>query len=214
MYRHCQGERPGRGLWHPSVSTNRLVYYAQRELVVESFCTINHRSIFQVMNCVRRSNALLGYSKELQYGDCAVKVQSWSAWIKGVIMATTMGAAVYAPSLLGGVLPKPGQGPPRKDMENGFLKLHAVATMVETGGGGVANNNNNIRKLEGLFQFNKDTAYLYTAALLCETGMLLVEKHGALEGGCKTPAAALGGDLTQRILKEMDTSLEINEVER
>ena len=65
---------------------------------------------------------------------------------------------------------------------------------------------------QGLFEFRKDTAYLYTAALLCETGLLLVEKYGSLSGGCWTPAAALGGDLTERILKELDASLEIKEL--
>ncbi len=155
-------------------------------------------------------SALLGYSSELQYGDAAVKEQTWSAWAKNMTTTVAVGATVYAPSLLGGLvkplIPQSGQGPSREDMERGFLKLHATAEMKDK-------NTQTTRRLEALFEFRKDTGYLYTAALLCETGLLLVEKYGSLEGGCLTPAAALGGALTERILKEMDTSLEIKEVE-
>eukprot|EP00934_Nitzschia_sp_Nitz4_P003046 Nitzschia sp. Nitz4//scaffold209_size42451//9844//11318//NITZ4_007355-RA/size42451-processed-gene-0.57-mRNA-1//1//CDS//3329541691//3036//frame0 len=158
-------------------------------------------------NCVRRSNALIGYAKELQYGDSKVMVESWSAWAKNNAMTLLIGAAVSVPSVFGGFLPKAGEGPSREDMENGFLKLHATATAVSK------SNPSETKELEGLFQFNKDTSYLYTAALLVETGTLLVEKKGVIAGGCKTPASALGGDLTQRILKEMDVSLTIKEVE-
>ena len=69
-----------------------------------------------------------------------------------------------------------------------------------------------VNKLFDYF-FNKDIGYLYTAALLAETGMLLLEKLGKGNGGVMTPAVALGSDLTQRILKTMDTSFELKEEE-
>ena len=150
-------------------------------------------------------SALLGYAKELQYGDCSVQVESWTAWAKNMAAASVIAAATYQPQLFGRFLPQAGEGPSREDMEKGFLKLYATATMVDK-------NENKTRQLQGLFEFRKDTAYLYTAALLCETGLLLVEKYGSLSGGCWTPAAALGGDLTERILKELDASLEIKEL--
>lgn len=146
----------------------------------------------------------------MKYGDAAVKQQTWSAWAKNLTTTAAVGAMVYAPKLLGGLakplIPESGQGPSREDMEHGFLKLHATAEMKEK-------DTQKVRKLQGLFEFRKDTGYLYTAVLLCETGLLLVEKFGSLEGGCLTPAAALGSELTQRILKEMDTSLEIKELD-
>jgi short subunit dehydrogenase-like uncharacterized protein len=152
----------------------------------------------------------LGYSKELEYGDCAVKVASWTAWAKNLASASVIAGVIYQPDLFSRFLPKAGEGPSREDMENGFLKLHAQATMVDkTNSDG---DKATPRQLTGLFEFRKDTGYLYTAVLLCETGLLLVEKYGSLLGGCLTPAAALGGDLTERILKEMDVSLEIKEV--
>lgn len=93
-------------------------------------------------------------------------------------------------------------------MEKGFLKLHAIAEMVDE-----KSSNGETRKLQALFEFRKDTGYLYTAALLCETGIMLVENYGSLQGGCLTPAVALGGKLTERILHELDASLEIKEVD-
>jgi len=151
----------------------------------------------------------LGYSNELQYGDAAVKEQTWSAWAKNMTTAAAVGATVYGPNFLGGLvksfIPQSGQGPSREDMENGFLKLHATASLMDKG-------TQKARQLRALFEFRKDTGYLYTAALLCETGLLLLEKYGSLEGGCLTPASALGGDLTERILKHMEASLEIKEV--
>lgn len=150
----------------------------------------------------------MGYSKELSYGDAALQAQTWTAWAKNLTTTVAVGAAIYSPTLLGTALqpfiPQSGEGPSRENMENGFLKLHATAEMVEING--------TPRTLQALFEFRKDTGYLYTAALLCETGIMLVEKHGSLEGGVLTPAAALGGNLTQRILQELDASLEIKEV--
>jgi len=127
-----------------------------------------------------------------------------------------MAGYITCPSVFKYFVPKPGEGPSRENMENGFLTLHGFGTMVDCNN----NNNNNKddggnkeeRKLSSIFQFNKDTAYLYTAALLIETGILLVEKFGTLSGGCHTPASALGNDLTQRILQEMDCTFEIKEI--
>lgn len=112
---------------------------------------------------------------------------------------------VTLPSVFQYFVPKPGEGPSREIMENGYLTLHGFGTMID-------NNTNKERKLSTRFQFNKDTGYLYTAVLLVETGLLLVEKFGSLSGGCQTPASALGNDLTQRIVKEMDATFDIKEV--
>jgi short subunit dehydrogenase-like uncharacterized protein len=151
----------------------------------------------------------LGYSQQLEYGDSAVKVQSWTAWAKNMAMTMAVGVSIHAPILSGLVaplVPKTGEGPSREDMERGFLKLYTTASMVNK------TDPTSKKDLQGLFHFQKDTGYLYTAALLCETGILLVEKFGTLEGGCLTPATALGGALTERILKELDASLEIKAV--
>lgn len=171
-----------------------------------------------MVNCVKRSNALLGYAPTLRYGDSQLSVagQSWTEWGQQTIKFGVIAAAVALPSVFGGLGPKPGEGPDRETMEAGYLKLHAIGTMVSADTKDGANSDKQKeRKIQGLFQFNKDTGYLYTAVLLAETGMTLLSKmktNERLKGGCLTPASALGSDLTQRILKEMDTSLEIMEV--
>jgi len=178
----------------------------------QSSLTLAFINILLLLPVLPLFSALLGYSKELQYGDSRVETQSWTAWAKNWAVNAAVGAATYAPSIFGGFLPKAGEGPLREDMEKGFLKLHATATMVDSLSSGDPETSPQQRRLVGLFSFQKDTAYLYTAALLCETGLLLLEKYGSLPGGCQTPASALGGELTERILKNMDTSLEIKEV--
>jgi short subunit dehydrogenase-like uncharacterized protein len=147
-------------------------------------------------------SALIGYSEDFKYGDAQLQQESLMGWIKQMGTTVIIAGAVTLPSVFKYLVPKPGEGPNREDMETGFLKLHGFGTMVDKDG--------NEEKLASLFQFNKDTGYLYTAALLVETGVLLAEKFGSLSGGCKTPASALGNDLTQRILKEMDSSWTID----
>ena len=91
-------------------------------------------------------------------------------------------------------------------MENGYLKLYGHGSMVKG-----SDDDTVTTSIVGKFDFNKDIAYLYTAALLAEVGMLLKDKAGYVAGGVKTPASALGHDLTERILEKLDCSLEIKE---
>lgn len=113
-----------------------------------------------------------------------------------------MAAAILVPPMKH-FLPQPGEGPDRQTMEEGYMTLYGRGIMVKDG---------KEIKLTSKFHFNKDIGYLYTAALLAETGMVLLEKlDGKVDGGVMTPAAALGSDLTQRILKTMDTSFELKE---
>ena len=118
-----------------------------------------------------------------------------------------LGSALILPTFITKwFLPQPGEGPDRQTMERGYCFLHARGEMKASGGETV--------NLEGTFRFNKDISYLYTAALLVETGMLLVASpHGTLCGGVLTPEVALGHALTERILDKLETSLEIKPIE-
>ena len=131
-------------------------------------------------------------------------------------------AAIALPKVFGAFVPQSGDGPDRKVMEDGSLTLHGVAKMVSattTSSGSSEKDEVVEKKVKAKFRFNKDVSYLYTAFLLVETGMLLVEKSSSssieqqIKSGILTPATALGSDLTQRILKEMDTSFEIEEID-
>mmetsp|Transcript_9171 Transcript_9171/g.19863 ORF Transcript_9171/g.19863 Transcript_9171/m.19863 type:complete len:448 (+) Transcript_9171:156-1499(+) len=174
-----------------------------------------------MVNCIKRSNALLGYTKDLKCGDSfLVKEDSWIAKLKLIKNGAILYAAIILPQLFGAFMPQPGDGPDRKTMEEGSLTVHGVAKVVSsttTSSGGTDNDSAVEKKIKATFRFKKDVSYLYTAVLLVETGMLLVEKSSSseqiLKGGLLTPATALGSDLTQRILKEMDTSLDIEELD-
>jgi len=104
-------------------------------------------------------------------------------------------------------------------MEAGSLTVYGIGKMASastTGSGSSELEMAEENKVKAKFHFNKDTGYLYTAVLLVETGILLVEKDSStketLNSGVLTPASALGSDLTQHILKTMDTSFDIEEI--
>mmetsp|Transcript_16753 Transcript_16753/g.37670 ORF Transcript_16753/g.37670 Transcript_16753/m.37670 type:complete len:323 (-) Transcript_16753:46-1014(-) len=169
-----------------------------------------------MVNCIRRSNALLGYNEEFHYGDARVSSKSLSSWLNEKKDTLLFASSMLAPSLFGNFLPSPGEGPLREDMENGYLILHGQGVMqkssTEDGKGCYQKDT----KLYTKFTFNKDIGYLYTAALLVETGMMLLEDKKSLNpsvGGCVTPAVAFGSDLTQRILSKLDARWELKEVE-
>lgn len=91
-------------------------------------------------------------------------------------------------------------------MDSGYLKLYGYGRMVDEAGTETS--------LYSLFHFRRDVAYLQTAHMLVETGMLLLEKHraGTLRtGGVLTPACAFGSDLTHRITREMECSFDLQE---
>lgn len=152
-------------------------------------------------------SALLNYSRDLEYGDAMIsRSHSVKSWLKEKSFFLAMSAAVTIPSL-SWLLPQPGDGPDREEMENGFFTLHTFATIVLADGSS--------KQLKCRFHFNKDVGYLYTAALLVETGILLLEKVNAkslCSVGVITPEVALGHDLLSRILGNLDSEFEIEEV--
>ena len=156
------------------------------------------------------ASALLQYSPQLEYGDSFIEHTGWSVWVNQLAFSAVLGAAVVVP-FFGRFLPSAGEGPAREDMESGFLTLHTRATMISNT---AKDQPAKETKLEATFHFNKDTGYLYTAALLVECGMLLLEKERSGEigsGGVLTPASAFGADLLPRILRELDATWELKE---
>jgi short subunit dehydrogenase-like uncharacterized protein len=81
-------------------------------------------------NCVRRSNAILGYSSDLKFGDACLSDPSWTNYLKQSLYAGAIGAALYIPPLRS-YLPQPGDGPRRETMESGWMKLWGKGYMVK-----------------------------------------------------------------------------------
>lgn len=161
-------------------------------------------SFFATLTSIRfiLFSALLGYSKEFQYGDAQIKNWSWMGSLKLMGSGLALAAAIYVPGM-NRLLPQPGEGPDRETMEAGYLTVYGRGVMVK--------GDHKETHLQTKFHFSKDVGYLYTAALLVETGMVLLDKRGKVDGGVMTPAVALGSDLTQRILLKMDTSFAMKE---
>ena len=180
-------------------------------------------------NCVRRSNALLGYSASFTYADVMLRGHpTWAQWAGVKAQETLVGAAVMAPRVFARFLPAPGDGPSREDMDAGYLKLHARGRMVDKASGAprayptrhALHSSACLERrppclagketaLKSLYHFPLDTGYLMTAQMLVETGMLLLEKKGP--GGVLTPAVALGSDIVARLDKELGAKFELSE---
>ena len=150
-------------------------------------------------NCVRRSNALLGYTANLTFGDYLLRgTPTWGQWAGNKLMMGTFAAAVYMPSVFSRFLPAPGEGPTREAMDAGWMTLHVKGTMVKDG---VAT------PLKATYKFPKDTGYLMTAQMLVEAGMTLLEKKAP--GGVLTPAATFGSDIVARLEAKLGAKLDV-----
>mmetsp|Transcript_13282 Transcript_13282/g.40910 ORF Transcript_13282/g.40910 Transcript_13282/m.40910 type:complete len:404 (-) Transcript_13282:202-1413(-) len=148
-------------------------------------------------NCVRRSNALLGYADGLTYGEQQLRDPSFVNRTKDSFFAGLVGAAVALPSVFGPLLPKPGEGPARADMEAGWLRVHGRAKLADGGA------------MVSTFEFGEDTGYLGTARMLVECGVLLAA--GPKSSGVITPAVAFGSGLLEHLEKTTPTTFTLAE---
>lgn len=156
---------------------------------------------------------MLHYAKSLDYGDAIVKDTSLAGLARSVGNDALVGLSLKAPSLFARFLPQPGEGPPRSVMEEGYLILHGRGVMKKKKEGEIKEGDEEFTtiKLVSTFRFNKDISYLYTAALLCEAGMLLLSDQAIKMQGVLTPASAFGSDYTKRITEKLDVSWELTE---
>lgn len=152
-------------------------------------------------NCIRRSNALLGYSgtgagaEPLSYYEGEVH-QSMLRALLEYVKTYTIGALVLTHPLGEmcrwlGFLPHQGQGPSSDLMEAGYLNVKVCADGVRG------------TKATCEVQFPSDPGYRETARMLVEAGMALLEEGdtgtSVKGGGVLTPAAALGDQLSIRL---------------
>ena len=143
-------------------------------------------------NCVRRSNALLNYSSNLRYSEALVYPNVF-AGIMDFYDTLLLGTYMFADPFLNFMLPP--SGPSEAFMDKGFLKV--TATGVGSGGS----------KAKAVIYFPTDVGYRDTARMLVESGLVLALQQDKLveagvQGGCHTPASALGagGLLLQRLV--------------
>lgn len=147
---------------------------------------------------VLRSQSLLPdlYGKRLRYDEAMWVGRGLKGRLRAYMMASMLGlfmvAAAFKPMrklLQKTVLPKPGQGPSRKEQEQGFYDLRFFAE---------AGSETFQVKVVG----DRDPGYGSTAKMLGQVGIALAqEKAVSQDGGFWTPAALLGEALIPRLAK-------------
>jgi short subunit dehydrogenase-like uncharacterized protein len=145
---------------------------------------------------VRRTQALLGdhfdYQEYSKYGS--------SRTARTVLIAGNVFESIAASGLgrriLKGLLPKPGEGPSEKVMNEGFFECEFIAT--DKNGG----------RVRGILKGQGDAGNRITVKCLCESAFLLAELGaGNTEvkpfagGGVLTPVTGLGEGLVVRLAK-------------
>jgi short subunit dehydrogenase-like uncharacterized protein len=152
---------------------------------------------------VRRSNALLGFpwGEDFRYDEALLAGSHFRA--SGNVIATSCGmlALATAPSrkVAQRVLPKPGEGPDRKQREAGHYELffHGKHPDDES------------KDLRARFSGDRDPGYGSTSRMFAEAAVCLAKDKIPTAGGFWTPASALGAKLVARLEQRAGIRCEI-----
>ena len=146
---------------------------------------------------VRRSNALSGYAygKDFRYDEATLSGKGLKGRVKGFISAIPIGLMMSAKPgsllkrIIDKILPKAGEGPNKKQRENGFYNLRFYIT-YEDGSKALA-------KVIG----DMDPGYGSTSKMLSEAAICLAKDELSYLGGVLTPSTAMGDKLLSRLEK-------------
>jgi len=160
---------------------------------------------------VRRSNALMSYpyTRDFSYTESVLCGKNFSGAVKSVIITMFLGFFVMLSSnrmtrkyIIEKMLPKPGEGPTRKQRENGFFKILMVGLI----------NKNSLINLE--ITGDRDPGYGSTSKMLSEAAVCLACDNINIKGGHWTPASALGEKLLNRLESKAGMKFKISEQNR
>lgn len=149
---------------------------------------------------VRRSNALRDfvYGREFRYSEVTRTGKGAKGFIAAATTAAGLGGFVAAATIPPlrrlmeqTVLPAPGEGPTRKQIQRGWFKIELVGTW----------DSSDRDPLRVSVHGKRDPGYGATACMLAESALCLALDGGELEseGGVLTPAVAMGGHLMERL---------------
>ena len=140
---------------------------------------------------VKRSQALRSKgSKEVFYREALIFEDFKTAFVNW--FGLVAGMTCLLTPLRGLIIPKPGEGPSRKALDQGYLTV---------AGFGVGSKGN---KAETLFYFPKEVGYKDTGRMLVESGLCLAldeDKLPVNNGGFFTPSTGMGDALLERLCK-------------
>ena len=145
---------------------------------------------------VRRTQALLGTRFDYQeYSKYRSSRTARGALIGGKVFESIL-ASAFGRRILKRLLPKPGEGPSEKVMNEGFFECEFIAT------------NGNDGRVRGVLKGQGDAGNRITVKCLCESAFLLADLSHRKEGvkpfaggGVLTPVTGLGEDLVARLAK-------------
>jgi len=155
---------------------------------------------------VRRSNALSNYSygKDFMYNEATLNGKGFMGKIKGYLLAVPIFILMSAKpgsvlkKLIDFMLPKPGEGPSKKDRETGYYNLRFYITL-EDGSKAFA-------KVIG----DMDPGYGSTSKMLAESAICLAKDELPNSNGVLTPSIAMGDALLSRLEKNAGLSFNFN----
>lgn len=152
---------------------------------------------------VRRTNFLLGfkYGRDFQYSE----VQSFGKGLSGLATASIMTTGLlsffgllafsFPRKLIARfVMPKPGVGPSKEAMENGFFKMKIL-------GFHRGSDNSPVLKVVGEVADNCDPGHKSTSKMIAESAVYLSQTPKS-SSGVLTPAAALGLNFLKRLTRK------------
>ena len=145
---------------------------------------------------VRRGFALSKRSgnSPIKYREAAVAesvLDAFTMWVGLILVGTLIINPITRP-LMKMILPKPGQGPSQKEMDDGFLCVtgYGIGTKLQ--------------KAESVMYFPYDGGYTSTARMLVESGLCLAldgDKHDFAAGGFYSPSSIMCHALLDRLTK-------------
>ncbi len=145
---------------------------------------------------VRRTQALLGTRFDYQeYSKFGSSRAARSVVIGGKVFES-IAATRFGRRILKRLLPKPGEGPSEKVMNEGFFECEFIAT------------DNNGGRVRGVLKGQGDAGNRITVKCLCESAFVLASLGAGIAnikpfagGGVLTPVTGLGETLVERLAK-------------
>ena len=147
---------------------------------------------------VRRTNALLDYpyGRDFRYSEVTFTGSGAGGWLRAAIMTAGLGAFMFFASfewsrnsIVRWMIPAPGEGPNRKQREQGFFNLQLLG---KTAGGDV---------IRARVTGDRDPGYGSTSKMLAESAICLARENSNALGGFRTPVAAMGRHLEQQLIE-------------
>lgn len=158
---------------------------------------------------VRRSNALLGgiYGDGFRYDEAMLMGPGPAGWTKAAGMSAALAATTVAGAigpvrrLMARLAPSPGEGPSKKQREEGFFKIRFLGLHPQ----------DPVKSLRALVTGDRDPGYGSTAKMLGESAVCLARDELATGGGFWTPASAMGEALLRRLRANAGVTFTIEE---